>query len=704
MYAATSLGETFQLALRDTLFSSNEAQSGGGLFLRAGTTHIGPGTVISQNVASQQAGGVGWVGSCGTGEVCVSVLDISCKADVSGNNAAVAGGGLFVGQAFNTHLEASVECALEAVHNNTAAFGDANVFFVKSVCKPGEVSKGGWCDVCPPNMFSFDAGASRCEICPDNAVCTGGDVLLPDAGFWHSTNNSTQMHACPHPAACNHSLHSINAHAPIDWQCSTGYEGRVCGSCRKGYGFTAPFKCGKCMSFPKTVGLYAAAFACLVAFLAYSSRATLRDNQQQRVAPRVSDTIKTLVLYANYVLIISSLRVEWPKSLGVLYTATAWLLSSASGQVLSLDCVLPVGGALPRAIARQLVYLLMPLLVVCCVLLVYVMVWAAPTAVARCCCVWRRPRAFSVHVAAKVPTAVLVSLYLFFPSLVRVSLGLFACLKLDEPGKQPFPEYATATAQFGYFVQDMQQACYQGWHLGWSLGLGIFLTLLFCLGVPAGLFWWLKRNRQRLADPGFQIHYGFLYADFTQDRYWWEALVAARTVVLVCIAVFAGVVGAYYGLIMFVVVFHVSLVLQLSFRPFAFAQLHRIQLAALGCLDLTACIGLTFIPTVDRVSPALSTYKEVAGAIMLTTHAAFIGWCLWVMCSGLSLRCPRICTAVLWKFLRDQASKVRSSCLCTLSHRTPARVKVPHAHSLPLDGNDTDCGGQDVGSDVGYRP
>jgi hypothetical protein len=260
---------------------------------------------------------------------------------------------------------------------------------------------------------------------------------------------------------------------------------------------------------------------------------------------------------------------------------------------------------------------------------------------------------------------------------------MFACLKLDEAGKGAFPEHAIATAPFGYFVQDMQQACYQGWHLGWSLGLGVVCTLMFCVGLPASLLWYLRRNRQRLNDPAFQAHFGFLYADYRPDRCCWEVLVAARTVVLVCIAVFASVLGAYYAAVMFVVVFHISLVLQLSGRPFAFAQPHRIQLAALGCLDLTACITLTFF-TVNggKTSAALSTYKEVAGAVTLAIHAAFISWCVWVMCSGLRCQrgcagCAQHCMKALRQSLRDCATKICSGCLRARSRRCPACVKAP---------------------------
>lgn len=310
-----------------TDITANGAHTGGGIFLKTGDTYVGPGTTISNNQASQQAGGLGWVGSCSSGHVCQSVVDISCDARIEGNRAAVAGGGVFIGDTLNTHLTTSTECALQAVRNNSAAFGKADVFFVRGVCRPGEVSRGGWCEICLPPMYSFDANASQCHVCPLHGQCLGGAVLLSDVGYWHSTNNSTQIHACPNPAACNHSLEATNAQADLDWQCSPGYTGRVCGSCQRGYGFTTPFKCGTCMPFGKAVGLYVAALLCLIAFLCYSSHTTFKDNQQQRTAPRVSDTLKILSLYLNYIVIFSSLRVDWPRSLSVLYIASAWLLA-----------------------------------------------------------------------------------------------------------------------------------------------------------------------------------------------------------------------------------------------------------------------------------------------------------------------------------------------------------------------------------------
>lgn len=277
----------------------------------------------------------------------------------------------------------------------------------------------------------------------------------------------------------------------------------------------------------------------------------------------MSDTIKTLILYLNYVVIFSSLRIDWPKSLSVLYVATSWLLSSSTGEALSLDCLLPTEGPLPLALQRTLVNLFVPFLVTAAVVLVFVANWALGPVLCR----RRSPTAFCARVAVKLPTALLVCLYLFFPALLRVGWGMFACLSLDEPGKQPYAAYAIATAPFGYWVQDLDQACNTGWHLAWSLGLGLVSVLLFCVGVPLAILLWLVFNRGRLSKPEFHMHYAFLYADFTGSKYYYEAVAAARTVLLVCVAVFASVVGPYYAVVMFVVIFHTALVLQPACGP-----------------------------------------------------------------------------------------------------------------------------------------
>ncbi len=48
-----------------------------------------------------------------------------------------------------------------------------------------------------------DDASATCRACPRNAYCPGGALMIPRQGYWHSAANSTAMHRCPLPAACN---------------------------------------------------------------------------------------------------------------------------------------------------------------------------------------------------------------------------------------------------------------------------------------------------------------------------------------------------------------------------------------------------------------------------------------------------------------------------------------------------------------------
>ncbi|KAG2424440.1 hypothetical protein HXX76_014493 [Chlamydomonas incerta] len=46
------------------------------------------------------------------------------------------------------------------------------------------------------------AAAAQCRNCPDNTICPGGAMMVPQPGYWHSAANSTAVHRCPKPQAC----------------------------------------------------------------------------------------------------------------------------------------------------------------------------------------------------------------------------------------------------------------------------------------------------------------------------------------------------------------------------------------------------------------------------------------------------------------------------------------------------------------------
>ena len=642
--------------LSTTTKGNNATSFGGGVYLLGGNMTIQDQVLIINNSAAQ-GGGIAWYSSCLQG-VCSSALQLADEAKVENNTASIAGGGILMDASLFANFTNS-----KAVQNNSASMGDQNVLYPKAACEVGEVSKGpfghlapgGWCERCASNMYTFASNATECKPCPLHANCTGGDFLLPNSGYWHSHPYSSQVHTCPNVAACNPdrtaggdiniplaapssdaARAAANSNATmVPQQCAAGYGGNVCGVCfcpadGEKYGLSSPFVCKKCtMSLSASIAVYAILLLCMVAGLTYMAHATWRDNQEVTVGMRVSDVLKVLILYVQYLVVLGTARVAWPGSLASVFSAASLLFASGSGQFLSLDCLMSdmAGLKVPVPIMKQLIYLAMPLAIalgVCTASALFLVV-------TRRCSYRRRwdaqPSLLSALVA-RLPVILLVVLYTFYPSLVRLGLSFFACLRLDVP-QSVDGEVATATAPLGYWVYAMQQQCLAGWHKVWDLWLGTPCVLIFCLGVPVAIVAWLVAHKAELYELAFRQHFGSLYRNFLPQRYYWEAVVAVQTLVLVTIAVFSHTVGAYYQLVMFAFLFSMSLVLQVWFRPFAFSKLHHLQLCAMGCLYLTAFISLTFIDVGDPPGKAVDDYRFAMGIVLLLLNVAFVCWAVY---------------------------------------------------------------------------
>jgi len=159
--------------------------------------------------------------SIGGGVHLLGYFKMVVKGDtVFENNTAGGGPDLHVGALATLSIESS----------NLDLYG-STVLWQRTDCMPGEVLDQGYCGKCLPSTYSLVPGPGGvCQVCPENAVCaTGGDSIVPHAGFWHSGQYSTQMHRCVH----------LDEVCGPDSTCAAGYGGtcvadftpdEVCGS------------------------------------------------------------------------------------------------------------------------------------------------------------------------------------------------------------------------------------------------------------------------------------------------------------------------------------------------------------------------------------------------------------------------------------------------------------------------------------------
>jgi hypothetical protein len=224
----------------------------------------------------------------------------------------------------------------------------------------------------------------------------------------------------------------------------------------------------------------------------------------------------------------------------------------------------------------------------------------------------------------------MVLLYYAFPTLLRAALSFFACLKIDEPLTAltgvPVGATATLTHRRGYWVSAIEQENFSGYHLGWALGLGLPSVVLWCIVVPVAMGVGLYMCRSRADSDSFREHFGFLYRTYRHECMWWEAVWAARTVLLTLISVLSFPMQRYYSVLSLLLVFWASAALQIIFKPYAVSMLHRMHVVSTSCLAATTLGALAMFAYDIQESTAYALRIAIT-VLVFVLNLVFVGWC-----------------------------------------------------------------------------
>jgi hypothetical protein len=78
--------------------------------------------------------------------------------------------------------------------------------------------------------------------------------------------------------------------------------------------------------------------------------------------------------------------------------------------------------------------------------------------------------------------------------------------------------------------------CYETWW--WDLlPFAIAALTAYGIGIPLGLGWWLRRNKDNIAEPVFAERYGSMYGAYTLGHPYWESVVMAEKLVIAVIGI-----------------------------------------------------------------------------------------------------------------------------------------------------------------------
>ena len=380
-----------------------------------------------------------------------------------------------------------------------------------------------------------------------------------------------------------------------------------------------PFFCRKCMSTGTILVLYviaAVAMIGLVKLLVHlSTSVDLAVARTDLQTPTPAELLRALVIHAQWLYIISMMvGVPWPASLQWPLQVIGGIWSSTSGSSIGFECILKGNKAAPVAIQQLLICLFTPAGVLCGVLIIEAGIH------------YLRP-ARSKHAGHDFASVVMCIVFMFLPNWVNTALSLFTCVGLDNPVEPPYQAQAVGS----WWVEDMSQLCYNrsSYHRGWALGLGIPLTLLFCVALPAGVFvfMWYSRKQGKLADMDFQRHYGFVYRQWKDDWCWWESVALLQTIALVIVSTFGFALGGYHQCLLSSTVLAIVGMLLLAVKPFKCPAAGRVAVFSVCVLFFTTQAALSFIPSTN-INPG-PVYGNIMGAVILLANVVFLASTTW---------------------------------------------------------------------------
>jgi hypothetical protein len=372
------------------------------------------------------------------------------------------------------------------------------------------------------------------------------------------------------------------------------------------------------MSQAAIVMLYVmAAFAMmgLVRLLVHFSTSADLAPRTDLQTPIPAELLRALVIHAQWLYIISMMvGVPWPATIAWPLQVIGGIWSSTSGSSIGFECILRGSKGLPVAVQKLLICLFTPAGILCGVLMI-----EAGTH-------YLRPQR-SARAGHDFASVVMCIVFMFLPTWVNTALSLFTCVTLDTPVEAPYQAEAVGS----WWVEDMSQLCYSrsGYHRGWALGLGIPLTLLFCVALPAGVFvfMWCSRKQGKLQDMQFQKHYGFVYRLWKDEWCWWESVVLLQTCALVMVSTFGFALGSFYQGILSATVLACVGMLLLAVKPFKCPAAGRVAVLSVCVLFFTAQVALTFIPYNSVGPPA--AYGNVMGVLLILANLVFLAGTTW---------------------------------------------------------------------------
>jgi len=416
--------------------------------------------------------------------------------------------------------------------------------------------------ICSKGLYGATVNVSgiqtlSCLPCPRGALCDRAGLTVETMqsveGYWRSGNQSLEYQRCLLPTHCASGTAACVGHrtGPICSLCETGYRSQ-----------TATGECQLCPT--RSVGMAVSVVLCIVIALAifvlfwiilradkglademerldrlaldwdqYGTdlevkRVRVEDEEEEGeghllMAYQKKDTglnitakIKILITFLQISMNMAfALDVDWPPTYASFIAAFSFVnLDFVPWQ--SVGCV-----TLMSFFVKYYIILVLPIVAVSAILLIF-LVPSYYIDKKNAGDDWELLRLARKRSRRKFWKLVLFSAFAMYPNLSSSVLSYFVCREIG--GKR-------------LLLADVNVEC-GGTEYHANMALAIIAIIAYPLGIPAFIFYTLRRYRKRLHEPGVRLQLGFLYHAFTPESWYFELCDMANKLIMVALLAF----------------------------------------------------------------------------------------------------------------------------------------------------------------------
>eukprot|EP01113_Clastostelium_recurvatum_P014143 TRINITY_DN1765_c0_g1_i2.p1 TRINITY_DN1765_c0_g1~~TRINITY_DN1765_c0_g1_i2.p1 ORF type:complete len:964 (+),score=147.57 TRINITY_DN1765_c0_g1_i2:363-3254(+) len=465
-----------------------------------------------------------------------------------------------------------------------------------------------------------------CTPCPRGTVCKSGRIIGVKSGFWLEPgfwlNIEEHVFECDNAQSCQY-----------NGTCSAGYVGVLCLLCDRDGGYGASGNaCQPCPARAANWAVLIVALLAMLCFLVYLVIAGKRAKNKDAVS------MKILLNHLQVLSMLSAVGALWAEPFEGVLRASG-VFSFFDMRLISTDCIVEFG-----FYYRFGFYVLIPLLtfiistIVHFFIYLYFLIRKVKT----------KAEARHAVITQFVLSVVMVN-FILYPAISLKVLEVFSCREIGK---------------LQYLTSDPSIVCEGSTYQFWT-AVAYVMLIVFCMGLPLGLFGVLYYTRRRpQAHYALKVIMHFFSDGFKVKHYYWEIVILLRKfLIVVMLMVFSK--NSQYQLLGILWVIIISVLVHSLLRPFNSGRLRLLEMLSL-MVSLATLACTLYINDAKYKNMPLPPDGDISLSFVVTLINALL--CL-VFIFFVARSLIRTKFVKCWDFLRSISKQVKKR-----SHSN-ARVK-----------------------------